>query len=53
MIDVFAWQGPLAKLWMKIPDQYTNHVIVGILVLAFFLLLIAKFFSRFVITFVS
>ena len=39
-------QGPLSTLWRKVPAEYSNYVMGGILALAILMLLIAKFTSR-------
>ncbi|KAK6184140.1 hypothetical protein SNE40_006663 [Patella caerulea] len=46
VVTMSVYLGPLAKAWQKIPEAYTNYVIVGILILALILLLIAKLSSR-------
>ena len=42
-------QGPLSGLWRRVPGDYSNYVIGGILTLAVLMLLIAKLTSRLVI----
>ncbi|XP_041348621.1 EH domain-containing protein 1-like [Gigantopelta aegis] len=46
VVTLGTYLGPFSTLWQQIPGSYTNHVIIGTLVLAFIMLLIAKFFSR-------
>ncbi|KAL8571529.1 hypothetical protein ACOMHN_056824 [Nucella lapillus] len=46
MVVIDTYMGPLSSMWRKVPADYSNYVIGGILVLAVLMLLIAKFTSR-------
>ncbi|XP_076452849.1 uncharacterized protein LOC143288351 [Babylonia areolata] len=46
MILIDTYLGPLSNMWRRVPTDYSNYVIGGILALAFLMLLIAKFTSR-------
>lgn len=46
MVTLDIYLGPLSTAWRKVPKEYTQYVIGGILVMALLMLLVAKFSSR-------
>lgn len=46
MMVIDTYLGPLSSLWRKVPPDYSNYVIGGILAMAALMLLVAKFTSR-------